>query len=540
MPDIADKESIVDSANKWTIMFFFAGDNALSPHMISQLKAIKEAGFHFDANILVHFDPNEKGAPTRVFEINRKRKEKEIASSIQHSRPRKSQIGDGRDPFVRNYAEDHISPQELKALPGPVAQKLGDVLATKKDILTAAEALELFLDFCRERSVTEHYILFVVGHGLVVGNDTFLPDDNPPTGITLKEFAGILDLFAKGVRHKGGDFDLLALHSCSMSAIEVAYELSGTANFMMGTEGPSFVGSWPYRQLLKKTFNSIETANGDSTPVDISSLLFSLYNLSLHNGTDFLSAGYSSDLCLSKLQTKEVTKLNEPLSLLSKALKTAVRRPHERELILLAHLRSQSYWQESYCDLFDLCDWLVRLCVESNEEQQAIRGAGEKVKNLLDQNHSDALVVYSDYFGPAYQYSHGLSIYFPWTRPTDDNDDQTIANYKGYAFTTELGDDSWLAFLEEYWIQTRRPSREIEDNNKENNIASRLMDPAFGLATLVFEPNGVMSVLSDGKPNPLLSDGKPNPIVGETCSCPSIKNYPRDLSISSRALDAFK
>src|SRR5689334_24127518 len=85
-------------ANEWTIMIFFAGDPHLSPSMTSQLKSIKDAGFQQDTNVLVHFDPNEKGAAVCTFEINRERKQ-EMATVI----------GDGRDPFVRNLIEDCIN-----------------------------------------------------------------------------------------------------------------------------------------------------------------------------------------------------------------------------------------------------------------------------------------------------------------------------------------------------------------------------------------------------------------------------------------------
>jgi hypothetical protein len=32
-----------------------------------------------------------------------------------------------------------------------------------------------------------------------------------------------------------------------MSAVEVAYELKGKADYMIASQGLSFVGSWPYR-----------------------------------------------------------------------------------------------------------------------------------------------------------------------------------------------------------------------------------------------------------------------------------------------------
>ena len=58
---------------EWTLMFFFAGDNALSPVIVSQLKAIKDAGFQENIDVVVHFDPNEKGTPTRIYDVNRER-----------------------------------------------------------------------------------------------------------------------------------------------------------------------------------------------------------------------------------------------------------------------------------------------------------------------------------------------------------------------------------------------------------------------------------------------------------------------------------
>jgi len=55
---------------EWTIMVFCAGDNELSPMIVSQLKDLKDAGHHKDVNVLVYFDANERGVPTRVYSIN--------------------------------------------------------------------------------------------------------------------------------------------------------------------------------------------------------------------------------------------------------------------------------------------------------------------------------------------------------------------------------------------------------------------------------------------------------------------------------------
>jgi hypothetical protein len=514
--------------NEWTLMFYIGGDNQLSPLMVSELKAIKDAGFQRNTSVLVHFDPNENGAPTRIFDVNGKRK-KGATHSI---------IGDGNDPFVRNLVEDKVDPKNI----GTASAALISALDKPYEI-DVKEALKLFLGYCRENHRARHYILFLVGHGMVVGNDAFLPDEHPASAISLTELDGIVRRFSDCVKNEDGELELLALHSCSMSAVEVAFQLKGVANYMMATEGLSFVGSWPYRQLLKKTFNAIETAEKRGG-VNVPALMNDLYFLSLFNATDFLSAGYSSDLALCRMGAKEVGALTEPIQKLVAALKSGLDDRGTNELILLAHWRSQSYWQESYTDLFDFCRCLAGACDSSSDPQRAISEAcGEVMKGI------DALVVHSDHFGSKYQYSHGLSIYFPWSRPIEnagngDAEKGILQRYQQYAFTTEVGGDSWLSFLEAYFDKTQRPSRNDEDGTE------RTREGNFTSARESFDPLGVLSagqMLSVGEL------GKPAPSMGASCTCPSIKNYAEEskdvkgqkkenvtaFSISDGALQAF-
>src|ERR1043165_178977 len=274
----------MDGKNEWTLMFYLAGDNLLAPGMISQLKAIKDAGFHENTTVLVYFDPGEIGAPTRLFEGNRQRKKE-----------KRFQIGDGNDPFVRNLIEDEITAQILKATGGEAASAIKREIITP-DTIGAVESLTRFLNFCVDNHPAEHYMLFAIGHGNIVGNDAFLPDERPDTAIKLVELGSILRDFTAKVKYTKGAFELLGLPSCSLSAVEVAYELQDTAKYMMATKGISFVGGWPYRQLLKKFFNTLEKAKDDKVEVDIKELVRKLNNLCLHNATDFMFAGFSADI----------------------------------------------------------------------------------------------------------------------------------------------------------------------------------------------------------------------------------------------------
>ena len=61
---------MVDDTKEFTLMFYFASDNPLAISVVSQLKAIKAAGFHKEANVIVQFDPFTEGTPTHIFDVN--------------------------------------------------------------------------------------------------------------------------------------------------------------------------------------------------------------------------------------------------------------------------------------------------------------------------------------------------------------------------------------------------------------------------------------------------------------------------------------
>jgi hypothetical protein len=499
---------------KWTLMFYFASDNTLSPSMLYQFKAIKTAGYQVDTNVLVHFDPHERGIPSMIFEVNRTEKEGR----------RKSQIGDDRDPRVRDLAGDQVEPK----LNGDEHQ-VQKSRSSDTDKLTAAEELRHFLDFSREQYPADKYMLFLVGHGLVVGRDAFLPDDNPGTGISLVELENILRSFSREV---GKDaLELVGMHSCSMSAVEVAYQLKDTARYMMASEGLSFVGAWPYRQMLQKIFSTIDKPHkpGDEWIAD---LMKRLHELCLHNSADFIFAGYSSDLCLCSLEKKRVEALSGPITNLSKALKAGLKDSRCNDVIQLAHLESQSYFQELYTDLGDFCECLKAKCKgsDANAAQKEIHRACESVTRVLSTKRGP--IVQADFFGPDCQYSHGLSIYFPWARPVEDASEHFIRNYETYAFVTELGNDSWLDFLEVYFEETERDKRETRIPNELKETLKRATAMFKPMAFRTGAPATPVTALTGGKTSPADASGD--------FSYSFIKNYSRDFAITARALRVFE
>ncbi|MDX6305516.1 MAG: Clostripain family, partial [Blastocatellia bacterium] len=236
MPETKDREK-----KEWTLMFYFASDNPLAPNIVPQLKAIKNAGFHQSVNVIAQFDPEVEGMPTQIFDVN-------LANKLAYP-DQLSFNPAGNDPFVRSLVMDKLwgsGPNDEK-MRAKIARHLSETRGGAKydppippndesadrDELGPKKSLPYFLQFCAKNYPARHFMLFILGHGLVVGNHMFLFDANADEAtISLADLAQILNQFKKDTKDIG-EFDLVSFHSCSMSSLELAYELQGTANYML-------------------------------------------------------------------------------------------------------------------------------------------------------------------------------------------------------------------------------------------------------------------------------------------------------------------
>lgn len=259
----------MNEEREWTVMFYLASDNPLAPGTITHLKAIKNAGYHPEVNVLAQFDPHTVNMPVHIFDVNRIEK-------LKH--PNKANIGfNSNDPFVRNLVTDKIWTSEVneqikEALENgrvdiPFDPPLPPDKMTKE--LSPRDSLEEFLKFCQEHYPARHYMLFIVGHGVIVGNDLFLHDENVgttrqgnrhPTSLSLIELANILRNFNERLS-ADQQLEMIGFHACSMSGVEVAFELEELANYMLAAQGPTYNGAWPYRQILIRLFNDLNSGS---------------------------------------------------------------------------------------------------------------------------------------------------------------------------------------------------------------------------------------------------------------------------------------
>lgn len=551
---------------EWTLMFHFACDNALTPGVITQLKAIKQAGFHPDVNVVVQFDPQTEGTPTHIFDVN-------LINKLKAKPGQPDDIGfSGNDPYVRTLMEDKLWRDQKGRDGDQIRNLLRHTLAAKgiaydppipppdKNLNGAAtpaaheatvppagagdahdhpelgpkESLATFLTFCSQQYRAKNYMLFILGHGMAVGNDIFLFDEHVDSDrhfLPLADLGSVLNDFAKEVRGQGSEFQLVSFHSCSVSSLEVAYELQddelrGAANYMLASQGPAFVGSWPYREIVIRVLNDVKQYG---STINVKEMLVKIFEYVLHNSSDFILAGYSFQLTLCDLN--KVSKMTDPLKTLSDDLVKALADPAVRNLILLAHWKSISYWGENYTDLYDFCFCLSDLCEKFGKNAGGMSGIvgtiHEDSGKVLDQlvagvkGNDDRLIVRADFAGPTYQYSHGLSVFFPWAAPLDN----FMRTYEGYKFKAT----SWKEFLKSYFNETERDARRGEADPRSMTAMQTPKDELEeDIASICFNNEGPLNTSGalDG-PAPS-SKTDPKDPTGDDCSCGSIKNYPHD------------
>lgn len=407
----------------WRILVYLAGDNNLSADMVWNLQEMAKSADDprlrdaFELSVL--FDP--AGANPRRFDI--------VAPGFAAGTTG-SEHGLGALRFV-DYPEG----------------------------ATARELLQRFLsDRLDVPPRSAHRLVVLSGHGSGAAGE-FLSDEDPKSALRIPDLERILKKVTPRRR-----LDILGLDSCEMSGIEVAYEVRRRARYLVASEGWVFDAGWPYHRVVQ----SVATEAADAS-VGLARELARRY-LAFYK--DYERIGLSTDV--SVLDLGRIEPVAQSIRALAKAMATplarlvpdgleeaielgelqrakpdaaAERARAVRNAILLAHWSAQAYKCDRYTDLHDFVEQLLRFSSgEVGDELDAIRKAGARVLKAIS-----ASTVFSGSTGAEFQHSHGLSIYFPWSRS------DSLDGYRKLAFNEATG---WADFLEVYLRSTVRMRRD--------------------------------------------------------------------------------
>lgn len=554
---------------KWVIMAYLAGDNDLPTFCISILQQLEAVKYPDDVCVLACFDssvPWSKGS--RYFRINCKHRK--VNHEFDWEIHNDLVVPGNRRKAVENAEFGNINGEDNHYFSRPVV----------------SEGLDRFVDWAtRQHPDSERYMLILFGHGLAVGGQNFLISENPPSFLRVQD---LQDIICKHFETQ--KLDILALQNCVMNGVEMAFALKDRTEFMVGSQDLVLATGWPYEKLI----NAVVEDTGATTPQVAKKML----KVCARNMLDFAIMDRSSEQSVIDLNTldrlgfvNDVGKLAGALTdglafNISEEIEVFTDRETGQEVNVknknrvlsypaicdatrLARLEAQAYWRESYVDLFDFCERLLKRCNDvvkaqskllkelqlEEDPQPKLRKSPlvATAKRIIDcckaiLEKEKAIVPLSYQIGPELQYSRGLSIYFPWSLPgapyvaipTREEREYTLKSafdtYKDYEFVRDSG---WAAFLTAFFLATLR---NVRRNDRKFPDLPETYSLELGLVGETYTDQAEVKTGELARTSPDTARTSPDTSRADYDSF-SIKNYPRRNYLSpvdwqNRKIDA--
>ena len=450
---------------EWTIMIYMAGDNNLAVDMAYAMEQIKEVAAEGveSPNLFVYYDGNSPAIPTLYCDF---------------SEP-------GKPRYVRSYK----IPNKLYA----VAKKENENAADIRSILN-------FVDWCVNTVEVENngeisygrraqkYALIFSGHSLGFQDIGLFKDETSGKSLNMKDFYAALwglvrtqqelEDFAdesqlEGEARKiattvqlGQKLDILGFDSCVMGMLEVGYQFNDLAKTMIASEGSVPSAGWTYAKILGCL------AREENRNVDTRKVAELFVNQFVRSQDAYTVGGVSVDMAAWDLS--RFKSLAAGFDGLSVALLDCFEDKESRiyrqmaRVILQVHYQCQSYMYDQNVDLGDFCELLDRECglvaeeLGGGDDVEILKLVQEQCRSVLGELQE--AVILSGFSGGGYQYSNGVSVFFPWSR---EGYEVSRKNYESLWFAKEAGRRrlSWMGFLKKYLyeVSLRKFEEPVDD-----------------------------------------------------------------------------
>jgi hypothetical protein len=416
----------------WTVMVYFAGQNHLAEEMVYSLKDMKSVGSTKNLTLLAEYSARWVW--------------KKYSTPTELATPLRFQF---RSDPTKWVVKDYVQPKSYQ-----------------REFKHYVDELADFIIWGIRKGKSDHYMLILSGDG---GGPVapFLPLADQPDK-KLQPFQ-IHEVFEKVWAKTRKRIDIVGLDSCLMSTAEIGYELREFTDYLVSSQGNIDDVGWPYRDIL-----TIMKDQPGLAPESVAAMIVDAYNSYY---VDYAMISKSS-ANLSALDLRKFDDLAGAVGKLVEAsnrlLPTADDKPKKRmtknqdlfaRALMRAHWLAQTYRSDQYTDVYDFCDKLIEEIelLGSNENPQSyhfgdVIKACEETKAVL----SDSVVLKSCHVGARYQYSRGLSVYFPWNRINEKYWPYLRRGRRsggGYAKHSFAWDTFWGTFLDRYLYATRRSDR---------------------------------------------------------------------------------
>jgi Clostripain family len=416
------------SNRRWTVMIYLAGDNNLADECVHSLMQMKEVEGLAEERIevLAQLDPKGSRLKSHRYAISSVSKRPSLGGDFQEWVTNKKKF---EHPFYKDYSTRRRRRRD----------------AYHETNTGSPVTLFDFVTWAIETYPADSYMLILAGHGGGSEKGYFLRDEYPEDALTIWEMQVALEAIKK---IHNVEIDILGMDCCLMTMAEVSFQLKGLAQLIVGSEGYSPIAGWPYKAVLQRVRDELRKIK-EPDPTKRKEL----ERIALANGAVEEYVNYYLEYSIgglsveqSSLDLRQIDKLKYAIDTLARALTKDLPLQDFRNAIVLAHWEAQSFNGEQFVDLYDFCDLLKKYYAGKD-----VVGACQLVLET-----ESIFVTRSCYSGPLYQYSRGLSIYFPWAEIDPD--------YYAVRFAFDYSAkptrrSAWMEFLEQYVVTTRRPQR---------------------------------------------------------------------------------
>jgi cysteine peptidase C11 family protein len=472
---------------EWTIMIYMAGDNNLAVDMayaMEQIKGIASEGAE-SPNLFVYYDGNSPAIPTLYCDFSEPGKPRYVRSST---------VPDKLCQVSRKYNENAADPKAILNFVDWCVNKVP--VESKREITFGRRA--------------KKYALIFSGHSLGFQDIGLFKDETSGKSMNMKNFHASLhgmartkkdlakqdneDEFEHEIREiistelLGQKLDILGFDSCVMGMLEVGYQFSSVAKTMIASEGSVPSAGWTYAKILgclaQEPHRKVDTR-------DVAELFVKEF---IRSQDSYTVGGVSVDMAAWDLSRFDeladaVEELSEALIACFDDKESRIYRQMER-VILHVHWKCQSYMYDQNVDLGDFCELLDRECglvaeeLGGGDDVESLRRVQKECRKVLKE--LKRAVILSGFSGGGYQYSNGVSVFFPWSREAYE---VSRKNYESLWFAKDVKRKqlSWTDFLRKYLYEVSL--RECEPANPDVPVGSRvryrsgvLLDEQFGAA----------------------------------------------------------
>jgi hypothetical protein len=435
---------------EWTIMIYMAGDNNLAVDMAYAMEQIKNvaAASAESPNLFVYYDGNSPAIPTLYCDF---------------SVP-------GKPRYVRSYKV----PDKLY----PVTTKHNENAADRRSILN-------FVNWCVNTVEVEtngeieygrraqKYALIFSGHSLGFQDIGLFKDETSGKSMKMKEFYEMLQGLVATKKQLeeladcngyegdareiettvllGKKLDVLGFDSCVMGMLEVGYQFNYVARTLIASEGSVPSAGWTYAKLLGRLTRE-QNRNLDTRQV--AAIFVEEF---IQSQDSYTVGGVSVDMAAWDLGrfaqlADAFDGLAEALIACFKDTECRIYRQMER-VILHVHWKCQSYMYDQNVDLGDFCELLDRECdlvaeeIGGGDDVEMLEKVQKECRKVLKE--LSKAVILSGFSGGGYQYSNGVSVFFPWSREAYE---ASKKNYESLWFAQDVKRQrlSWTDFLKKY------------------------------------------------------------------------------------------